>query len=142
MGIVRMIKFRVSFLLVFWIIHQMVPLRAQFAQDSIIDGVVAIVGSNMILKSDIETQYLQYRAQGNIVGSSSSVKCTILENMLFQKLILNQAQVDSVVVTESMVESELDRRMRYMISQVGSPDKLEEYFSKTIGEIKNDMRDR
>jgi len=123
-------KVRICIFILTAIFTQLLPARAQFAQDSIIDGVVAVVGANMILKSDIETQYLQFRAQGNIAGSSTNVKCTILENMLFQKLIYNQAQVDSVVVTESMVDSELDRRMRYMISQVGSPDRLEEYFQK------------
>ncbi|MEI6900156.1 MAG: peptidylprolyl isomerase [Bacteroidota bacterium] len=114
---------------------------AQGSGDTIIDGVVAIVGAKMILKSDVEAQYLQFRSQGNIQGSPVSVKCTIMENLLLQKLLLNQAEVDSVKVTELMVENELDRRMRYMISQVGSPDKLEEYFSKTVAEIKNDMRD-
>jgi peptidyl-prolyl cis-trans isomerase SurA len=134
-------RIRICILVVIMAFAQSLTTMAQFGQDSVVDGIVAVVGSNMIMKSDIESNYLQYRAQGNITGSSTSVKCTILENMVFQKLILNQAQVDSVEVTETMVESELDRRMRYMVSQVGSPDKLEEYFSKTIVEIKNDMRD-
>ena len=134
-------KFRICFFLItVWLI-QSYEAKAQFTQDTVVDGVVALVGANMIMKSDIESQYLQFRSQGNIQGSATTVKCTILENMLFQKLILNQAQVDSVNVTELMVENELDRRMRYMIGQVGSPDKLEEYFSKTVIEIKNDMRD-
>lgn len=131
----------IPILIIIGFVGQAIPLRAQLAPDSIVDGVVAIIGSKMILKSDIETQYLQYRAQGNITGSASNVKCSIFENTLFQKLILNQAEVDSVEVTDAMVEGELDRRMRYMVSQVGSPDKLEEYFSKSITEIKNDLRE-
>jgi peptidyl-prolyl cis-trans isomerase SurA len=134
-------KFRISFLLLIVWLVLLSQARAQFTQDTVVDGVIAVVGANIIMKSDIEAQYLQFRAQGNIQGSSSTVKCTILENMLFQKLILNQAQVDSVAITEQMVDNELDRRMRYMIGQVGSPDKLEEYFSKSIVEIKNDMRE-
>jgi len=134
-------KFRILYFLLFFWLADLFQARAQFQQDTVVDGVVAVVGANMVMKSDIEAQYLQFRAQGNIMGSSIDVKCTILENMLFQKLILNQAQVDSVTVTEKMVENELDRRMRYMISQVGSPDKLEEYFSKSVVEIKNDMRE-
>jgi peptidyl-prolyl cis-trans isomerase SurA len=114
---------------------------AQLSRDTLIDGVVAVVGSKMILKSDIEKQYLEYRLQGNIQGSPTSVKCLIMENMLYQKLLLNQADVDSVKVTDVMVENELDRRMRYFINQAGSPEKLEDYFQKTIVEIKNDMRD-
>ena len=129
------------FLLLLVFLVRLPASQAQLAGDSIIDGVVAVVGSKMILKSDVEKQYLEYRMQGNIQGTSTSMKCLILENILFQKLLLNQADLDSVVVTDAMVENELDSRMRYFISQVGSPEKLEDYFQKTIVEIKNDMRD-
>ena len=129
------------FLLLLVLLVRFPAAEAQLSGDSIVDGVVAIVGSKMILKSDIEKQYLEYRMQGNIQGTSTSVKCLIMENMLFQKLLLNQAEVDSIKVTDAMVENELDRRMRYFISQAGSPEKLEDYFQKTIVEIKNDMRD-
>ncbi len=111
------------------------------AQDTIIDGIVAIVGGHMILKSDLETQYLQYRAQGNITGSPQRIKCQIFENMLFMKLLYHQSEVDSLTVTDSQVESEMDRRMRYFISQAGSPERLEEYYHKSLLEIKADMRD-
>jgi peptidyl-prolyl cis-trans isomerase SurA len=114
---------------------------AQFEGDSIIDGVIAVVGSKMILKSDIESQYLEFRMQGGIQGTASTMKCQILENMVMQKLLVNQAEIDSITVTDAMVENEMDNRMRYFISQVGSPEKLEEYFQKSIVEIKNDMRE-
>jgi peptidyl-prolyl cis-trans isomerase SurA len=117
------------------------PSRAQSSQDTIIDGVIAIVGSNIILKSDLETQYLQYRSQGNISGTASRIKCQFLETMLFQKLLLNQAEIDSVEVTDAQVESEIDRRMRYFVGLAGSPEKLEETYQKSIMEIKNEMRD-
>lgn len=110
-------------------------------RDSIIDGVIGIVGANVVLRSDLEAQYFQYRMTGNIQGSQETVKCQIYETLLFQKLLLNQAQVDSATVTETQVESEIDRRMRYFISQFGSPEKMEEYYSKSIVEIKNEMRD-
>jgi peptidyl-prolyl cis-trans isomerase SurA len=114
---------------------------AQLQQDTIIDGVVGIVGGNVILKSDVENQYLQIRSQGNIMGTSTKLKCQIYENLLFQKLLLHQAQVDSITVTDAQVEVEMDRRMRYFISQAGSPDRLEEHFGKTLLEIKNELRD-
>ncbi|HTX88545.1 MAG TPA: peptidylprolyl isomerase [Bacteroidales bacterium] len=109
--------------------------------DSVIDGVVAVVGENVILKSDIENQYLQYRMGGNIQGSPQFVKCRMLENMLFQKLLLHQAILDSAKVTDAQVEAQMDQKMRYFISQVGSADKLEEYYQKSIPEIKNELRD-
>ena len=116
-------------------------LKAQMQNDTIIDAVVAVVGGNMILRSDIENQYLQIRSQGNIQGTATNLKCQILENLLYQKLVLHQSQVDSIEVTDAQVESEMDRRMRYFISQAGTPERLEEHFGKSLLEIKNELRD-
>ncbi len=114
---------------------------AQQGQDNVlIDQVVAVVGSNVILYSDIENEYLQSQLQLNAKGFGA--RCNILEEIMFQKLLLNQADLDSVKVTDKQVESELDRRLRYFISQIGSKEKLEEYFKKSILEIKEDMRDK
>jgi peptidyl-prolyl cis-trans isomerase SurA len=110
-------------------------------QDSIVEGIVAIVGGNMILKSDIENQYLQIRSQGNIQGTSTTLKCQLLESLLFQKLLLHQSQVDSLTVTDAQVENEMDRRMRYFIAQAGTPERLEEHFGKSLAEIKNEMKE-
>lgn len=113
---------------------------AQSRADSILDGVVAIVGGNVILKSDIEAQYIQIRAQGNIQGTATNLKCQILESLLFQKLLLHQSQIDSTSVTDAQVEIEMDRRMRYFLSQAGTPERLEEHFGKSLMEIKNELR--
>lgn len=115
-------------------------ITAQTSQDTVIDGIVAIVGANTILKSDLENQYLQFRSQGNITGSAITVKCQFLETMLFQKLLLNQAETDSVQITDAQVESEMDRRMRYFINLAGSPEKLEETYQKSIIAIKSELR--
>jgi peptidyl-prolyl cis-trans isomerase SurA len=117
------------------------PTKSQTANDSVVDGVVAVVGANEILRSDIENQYLQYRSQGNIQGSSEKIKCQILEGLLFQKLLYHQAQIDSVKVTDAQVDGEMNQKMRYMIGQIGSIDKFEEYYQKSMSEIKNEMRD-
>jgi len=111
------------------------------AQEVIIDQVVAIVGDKIILESEVETQYVQYRMQGDIRGSSSAVKCEIMENMVFQKLMVNQAEIDSVEVSDSQVESEMDRRLRYYISQFGSQEKLEEFYQKSLIEIKEEFKE-
>jgi peptidyl-prolyl cis-trans isomerase SurA len=116
-------------------------LNARAQRDSIIDGIVGIVGGNVILISDIENQYMQIRSQGIIQGTAPKMKCQIFENMLFQKLLLHQAQVDSLSVTDTQVELEMDRRMRYFISQAGTPERLEEHFGKSLLEIKNELRD-
>lgn len=111
------------------------------AQQKVIDRIVAVVGTNMILESELEAQYLQYRMQGMIDGTASEVKCQILENMLLENLLLNQAELDSVTVGDSEVEQSLDQRLRYFISQFGSQEKLEEYYQKTILEIKEEFRE-
>ncbi|MFZ4400068.1 MAG: foldase protein PrsA [Bacteroidales bacterium] len=110
------------------------------AQNILIDQVVAIVGGNIVKVSDIEQQYNQMKIQGNIKGDET-VKCSILENILVSKLMLNQAKLDSVVVSDEQVESELERRLRYYISQVGSKEKFEEYYKKSVNEFKDEFRD-
>ena len=95
--------------------------KAQDAQ--IIDRVVAVVGQNIILQSDIEAQYHQYRLQGGIKGSANTIRCEILEDLMFQKLMLNQAEMDSITVTDEQVNADVDRWISYFISQVGSQDR-------------------
>lgn len=115
---------------------------AGMQQDTVvIDEVVAVVGKNFILRSDIENQYMQMRMQGSIKGTEEKVKCQILENLLFEKLLLYKASTDSIEVTSEQVTSELDRRMRYFIQQFGSQEKLEDYYGKTILEFKDELRD-
>ncbi|MCK9218437.1 MAG: peptidylprolyl isomerase [Bacteroidales bacterium] len=132
---------RFPLLLIFLSVLYISPAQSQSKNDTIIDEIIAIVGGNVILKSDLENQYLQIRSQGNITGTATGLKCQILENLLFQKLLLHQAQVDSVQVTDAQVELEMDRRMRYFLSQAGTPERLEEHFGKTLLEIKNELRD-
>jgi len=118
----------------------LLPLRAQPSEGKVIDEVVAVVGSNMIRFSDIENQYIQFRMQGNIEGSRA-MRCQVLENLLFQKLLINQAVLDSVEVTDAQVDAEMDRKLRYFINQIGSREKLEAYYKKSIPEIKEEFRD-
>jgi len=105
----------------------------------VVDKVLAVVGSKIILQSDIEKQHVQYIAQG--AEDNSKTKCLIFDQLLLQKLLLNQAEIDSVNVSESQVDGELDRRMRFYIKQIGSEEKLEEYFHTTIRELKAELRD-
>ncbi len=109
------------------------------AAQQVVDQVMAVVGNKIILKSDIEKQYIQYLAQAG--GESEESRCAIFDQILLQKLLLNQAEIDSVTVTEGQVEGELDRRMRFYIRQIGSEEKLEQYFHTTIRELKAEFRD-
>ncbi|GAB4251250.1 MAG: peptidylprolyl isomerase [Vicingaceae bacterium] len=104
----------------------------------VLDEIIAVVGDEIVLKSDIETQAASYQSQGLIIREED--KCRILEDLLFQKLLINQAKLDSVAVTDGQVEGELNRRLNYFIQQVGSKEKLEEYYQKSIIEIKDEFR--
>lgn len=108
-------------------------------EEHIIDQVVAVVGKNIILESDIENQYLQYRMQGGISGSASEARCRLLEDLLYQKLMVAQAEFDSISIDPSQVSSELDRRISTFINQFGSQEKMEKYYGKTLIEIKEEL---
>lgn len=105
----------------------------------VLDQIVGTVGNQIILKSDIEKQYVQLIAQGG--GDEPDSKCYILDQLLLQKLLLNQAILDSVTVPDNQVEGELDRRMRFYIRQIGSEEQLEAYFKTSIRQLKDELRD-
>ena len=108
------------------------------AQPKVADKIIGIVGDNIILKSEIELQYEQYKAQGL---ETEDMKCRLIDEALLDKLFLAQAIVDSVQVSEEEVESELDRRVRYFISMFGTKERLEEYYGKSILELKDEFRE-
>ncbi len=108
------------------------------AQPVMIDRVVGIVGDFTILQSEVENQFLQYRAEQ---VNFPDMRCFILKDFLEQKLLLNQAKIDSIEVSESTVELQLDQRLRFFISQIGSEEEMENYFGKSMLEIKEDLRE-
>ena len=114
-------------------------LQPSQAQDQIIDEIVAIVGDNIILRSDLESQRLQALEQG--ITIDEDVYCFIMDKLLFEKLLLHQADLDSIEVTDGQIEGEMDRRLNYFISQLGSEEKLEEFYGKSIVEIKAELYD-
>lgn len=99
-----------------------------------IDKIAAQVGDNIILLSDIQAQKLQaIQAQ---VEVTPEMDCEILEQVLYQKLLLTQAALDSVTIPEEQVDAEMENRLRMIQSQIGGRQKLEEFYGKTINEIK------
>ncbi|MBI9068364.1 MAG: peptidylprolyl isomerase [Salinivirgaceae bacterium] len=114
-----------------------ISLKAQ--EKVIIDQVVAVVGKQVILQSDIESQAMQLRSQGYY--TSGDLKCEIFEEMLYSKLLVNQAILDSVQVSDSEIASEMERRLNYFINQIGSEEKLEEFYDKSIPEIKEEFKE-
>ena len=98
-----------------------------------IDKVEVVIGDEIILTSDIEAQYLQYLAQGGI--KSSERRCEVIEDLLSQKLLVNQAKLDSIKVSDDEIETEISNRFSYFESQLGSMANVEEYFGKSSEDI-------
>ena len=108
------------------------------AQKLPLDKVAAVVGGSIILQSDIEMQYAQYLAQGN--PADESIKCYFLQQLLTQKLLSQQAVIDSVTVTEEQVDDEINRRMRSMIGRAGGQERLEQFLNRSIIQYKDEIR--
>lgn len=116
-----------------------VAITSAYAQPKSIDRIIGTVGENIILQSELEAQYFQMMSQGYEMGENG--KCVVFEELLFQKLLLHHSKLDSVQVSEEQVEAELDRRIRYFSAQAGGEKKLEEYYGKSILQIKEEFRD-
>lgn len=103
-----------------------------------LDAVIATVGNKIILNSEIETQYHQFLSQGNY--ADEKIKCRILEQSLLNKLLLHQAIIDSIAVSDAQVDEKINRNLEYYIKQFGSKEKLEAFYGKSIVEIKEEYR--
>lgn len=106
------------------------------AQKGDIDRVIAIVGGQPILLSDLEAQYIQYLMQQGTYFEDQDIRCSLFEELLIQKLMHNQALLDSVEVTDKQVNQRIDNKMNYYILQMGSKEQFEEYYGKTVEEFK------
>ena len=120
------------------IIAFLATINIVFAQKKVLDKVVAVVGDNIILQSEIDQQYAQYLVQGN--KPDNTVRCYFLQTMLSQKLLSQQAVLDSIKVEEDQVDDEVNRRMRTMISRAQGQEKLEEFLGRSVIQYKDEIR--
>ena len=109
------------------------------AQPLVIDRVIGVVGDFHILQSDIEQDYLQMKMSGTYLDPD--VRCAIYNSFIERKLLMTQAKIDSVEVSPDMVEMQMESRLSYFIDQFGSEEEMEDYFSKSIFDIKDDLRE-
>jgi len=106
---------------------------------TLVESVAAIVGNEVVYLSDIENTVSDLRRSGNRTPADD-LRCRIFQELLVQKLFVDQARIDSIEVTDDMVEGDLNMRMNDAIRQAGSEKALEEYFKKSMVEIKRDIR--
>ena len=109
-------------------------------QQILVDKVICRVGSENILLSDVEEEYSYMKKSDPTV--SESVKCEILDNIISQKIIIYQAKLDSVIVEDAAVNTELDARFDRILMQMNGDEKFfEEYYGATVAEMKERYRD-
>lgn len=114
-------------------------LNAQKYDKGLIDKTIAIIGGEAIMLSQLESEIQMMMAQG--VTSDRNLRCEVLENMLVQKLFLNQARLDSLNVKEDQVEATLEERISNVMTQLGGEKQTVDYFKKPIYKIKQDWRE-
>lgn len=105
-----------------------------YAQNNVAEEVAWVVGDEPIFKSEIEEQYMQLQYERTPV--TGNPYCVIPERIAIDKLFLHQAKIDSVEVSESMIIQQAERRINYFINNLGSKEKVEEYFRKPLPELR------
>lgn len=109
------------------------------AQNNVAEEVAWVVGDEPIFKSDIEEQYQQ--AMYERIPIDGNPYCVIPERMAVEKLFLHQAKIDTVEVSNSTVMASVDSRINYFIANLGSREKVEEYFRKPLPELREQLID-
>ena len=133
----KFVNFRLIIVFVFAVLTNID--RSVFAQDNVIDEVVWVVGDEAILKSDVEEARLNALYNGRKFDGDPY--CILPEEIAVQKLFLNQAKLDSVEVSESEIIQRVDMMTNMYISNMGSREKMEEYFNKTSTQIREILRE-
>jgi peptidyl-prolyl cis-trans isomerase SurA len=108
-----------------------------YATNRIVDQVLWVVGDEPILQSDIENEIARRRYEKESIDGDAY--CVIPEQIAIQKLFIAQAKLDSIIVPEGSVDQQVDARIKYFIGQIGSKEKLEEYFKKPLKDIRETM---
>jgi peptidyl-prolyl cis-trans isomerase SurA len=105
----------------------------------VVDKVIAVIADQIVLQSELEGAIIQYARSGKSIEPNT--RCVIFEDLMFKKLLMNQAALDSLEVSEGQISEEISRRIQYFVQQIGSEEKLEEFYGKSIPEIKDEFHD-
>lgn len=121
-----------------FLISVLLSLSLSAKAQTTVDKIVAQIGDNVILLSDIQAQKIQILQAG--LELTPEKDCQILEELMYQNLLLNQAILDSIEVSDAQVDAEMEQRIRVIEGQIGGRQKLEEFYGKTIGDIKREFK--
>lgn len=105
------------------------------------DRIIAIIGNEVILSSDLNYQLMLYARQNNITQLNDRVIQEVFKNMVTEKLILAKADQDSIYVSDEDVQKQLDYRIKSLVQQFGSEKNLEDAYGITVAKIKTILKD-
>lgn len=123
------------------ILFLMLALNLTFAQQRVLDRIVAIVGNEVILESDLNYQTYIFAIQNNLNPNDPNLKKYVLEEMINDKLILARAIEDTVVVSDEEVDRQIEAQIQALVRQYGSERRLEEIYGMPLGRIKRELRE-
>ncbi|MGK7396268.1 MAG: peptidylprolyl isomerase [Candidatus Cyclobacteriaceae bacterium M3_2C_046] len=130
---------------IYWV--SLVMLLAGFSalgqsKGTVVDEIIAKVDNYVILKSDLEKAFRDYAQRVENLPDEDQAKCQILESLILNKVMAAKAEIDSVVVSDIEVMSTLDRKIQMIVAQVGSEEKIEEYYGKTLEQFREELMDQ
>lgn len=105
-----------------------------------LDGIIAVIGGQIVKQSDFESACQQFKDEGYTI--TDSLRGAVMEQLMLKKLLIQQAQHDSIEVTEAEIDGETDRRMRYFLMQFKSQKAFEEFYGKTTEAFKFELHDQ
>ena len=109
------------------------------AQPIVLDKIAAQIGDNIILLSDLKIQEMQ--AKEAKVEIDSAFDCRMLEELMIEQVLVNQAKLDSIIIADEQVDADMENRLRLIQQQMGGRQKLEEFYGMTYSEIKDKFRE-
>ena len=109
------------------------------AQPIVLDKIAAQVGDNIILLSDLKIQEMQ--AKEAKIEIDSTFDCRMLEELMIEQVLVNQAKLDSILIADEQVDADMENRLRLIQQQMGGRQKLEEFYGMTYSEIKDKFRE-
>ena len=107
------------------ILFIIIGLHTSFAQPSnVVDEIIAIVGGEIITRSELEKEYATYAAQYNVMDNEEETRCLLFSYLLRQKLYQHQSEIDSLVFTDQEVDARVNYQLNYWLGQVGGNEKI------------------
>jgi peptidyl-prolyl cis-trans isomerase SurA len=111
-----------------------------YAQPVVLDEIIAVVGPEIILRSDVESQLAQLELESTRNKDRKPSRCEILEDLMIRKMLVFQAELDSVELSKGEIDAEVERRVMMLTMQVGSREKLEKMMGRSTEKLTEDLR--